>query len=217
MVGENESTRTVTLVDEVWMGNRSDVQKCISRLTASCHLCLEVRASEDMETIVLSSGRRKIKTFVKGKKSAGNAWVASQPERIYKALRGFEMLRRARSRRAFSSRPWLVICNVSQIRQHHFGAPSLEPVKCVVSQKALPIALALNSLYVHLHLCFQGSHGVPCVTRVLLDHGPCASFNAYNTACVQSQALTRIANCIPSYRTRLHWVPKMLVTESEKT
>lgn len=47
------------------------------------------------------------------------------------------------SRRAFRARPCLIICNVSQIMQCHRGSQSLEPVKCCVSQKALPIALAL--------------------------------------------------------------------------
>lgn len=48
----------VRSMDEVWMGNRSDTQECISWLTALCHLRLEVRASADVETAVFNKSRK---------------------------------------------------------------------------------------------------------------------------------------------------------------
>jgi len=103
------------------------------------------------------------------------------------------MLRHACWRRAF---PRKTLDGHLQCFADHATSPCtqcLEPVKSVVSQKALPIAMAIIFSICVCIDCFQASRGIPCMTRVLHHHhGLCALLTAYDTACVQSQALTKM-------------------------
>lgn len=115
------------------------------------------------------------------------------------------------SRRAFCVRSCLITCNVSYIMQYHQDSQSLGPMECCVAKKRYQSSWFSFSLSASASpsevLC-----GVPCMTRVLQPPRPLRRSHRLQHSLRAKLGSNKIAKCIPSYRTRLHQVPRMLVT-----
>lgn len=129
------------LVDE-WKRCAWGTEGLCRNISAGCQPCVtfatEVHASEDVETIALSSTRWKARTSMKSTMSTSNAQTHSL--RWFIRLSGDE-------RCSLKTRvPFTPLAGHLQCFADHATSPwsaSSGPVNCVVSQKALPIASAL--------------------------------------------------------------------------
>lgn len=132
---------------------------------------------------------------------------------LQEAFRRFQMLKHAHWRRAFRVRPWMVICNVSQIMQHHnvLKKPSQSKVLCRKKRCQSPwLSIYLSALAFLL---------LPRLSRRSMhDARPLPLWPLRRSHRLQHRLRAKpgsdnIARCILSSRTRLHQVPEMLVNE----